>query len=203
MLLGTGISEELHGPDNLTSGSIQLYQGFHVTDPITTLTLVPLQALPQLTNLVLTKGRYRFSNLNAASHLTSLDVRDSRVVCHSDCWFVTRLNVLKLHNAGIYQFHCIGLSACSNLQKLTCIGGYDLASDHYNEALNNQNKLHHHVPASISALTDLTSWQLRLSCTHNQDWLTQLTALRHTSSDCFDSKEHDVDDDSSVDGSWF
>ena len=78
--------------------------------------LTPLQTLDSLTSLGLRHGR--FTNVNAAGHLTSLEVLNARVKSSSDCSFCTCLVNLQIIYNGTIEIHARGLCACTALQCL-------------------------------------------------------------------------------------
>ena len=75
-----------------------------------------LQGLLRLSTLTLSGGR--FSDLDAARHLTSLQLRRVTATCAHDCTCVSTLVKLSLKETTLMGFHLSGLAACGRLQVL-------------------------------------------------------------------------------------
>ena len=145
------------------------------------LDLTPLQMLPTLISLALETGRY--TNVDAAGHLTSLTVRCVRVTSSADCSFCSSLVHLEIAGACI-SIHARGVCACTALQSLE-VGLYSsiLAQDRSNTlhpqvAMNNQEVL---FPTDISRLTALTKLSLGFCAQQQADVLgiSMLASLEH------------------------
>ena len=141
------------------------------------MSLKPLEALPNLTSLKLLSGD--FDELDAAArHLTylSLDVCTARSC--NDCMCVTSLQELCCVSSVLVRFHHHGLPACSHLTSLTCVHSSIQGVIQAEHMLFHD--VDHNVPANLSALTALSS--LSLTCVAEVEdvefgWLTGLTGL--------------------------
>ena len=145
------------------------------------LDLMPLQTLETLTSLALETGR--FTNVNAAGHLTSLAARHVRITSSEDCRFCSSLLDLQIAGACI-SMHTRGLCACTALQSMN-VGLYSsiLAQDrsltfHPHVAMNHQEVL---CPTVVSCLTALTRLGLSF-CAQQQAavlGISMLASLEH------------------------
>lgn len=140
------------------------------------LDLAPLQELPRLTTLSLANANcVSLSNLK---HLTDFSAKVCRIWFQGNCAFVTALLKLSIDSTSLKQFHEVGISACSNLQHLECLGA-DIGAVNHEETMSfSRTRLC--VPHSVSALTALTF--LRISYSNNKcvelDWIGQLPSLQ-------------------------
>ena len=95
------------------------------------LELYPLQALPNLAYLELAYGS--FCGLEAAAHLTGLNLYNATAECTQDCKFVTSLKKVELTQSNILKFHEQGVTACPHLQTIicheSCIGAGDASAE--------------------------------------------------------------------------
>lgn len=152
------------------------------------LCLHALRDLPHLTDLVLTDGIY--DCVSSAGCLTSLGMWRSTAMCPMcDGGFATALKDLVLHDSGIVGIHDLGLSACSNLQRLNVVWGFVSATDESGIVVEDDFYLTGDIklPPTLSALTALTSLELKVfgGDAIQMDWLTKTTALKHLSIEYF------------------
>lgn len=120
-----------------SSGAIQLISAFHtlrqcnltmhLTTPEGAQDLEPLQALPNLDSL--SPADATFKNLQAAVHLTSLQLSHCTALGAQDCVCATSLLRLAMINASLEDFHNMGLIACCYLESLT-VSNSDLIAGH-------------------------------------------------------------------------
>ena len=144
----------------------------------TELDLSDLQNLPHLVMLSLQDGK--FEELNAAQHLTQLDVSRCQATCSADCRFVATIKELRIWQSGLERVHTNGIAACSNLEVLQMNIGYvsGVGPEASMAFCVNQE---YDIPASLSDLTALTCLQLCHS--HPSEdvhfgWLADLTSLQ-------------------------
>ena len=118
---------------------------------------VNLQPLPQLTSLAF--QRQTFMHLDAAAHLTALELHGASVDCSQHCCCVTLLLELSVYDALLVNFHHEGLSACLRLQSLTLWQSI-IESDSDDECWVLPYGDNSEVPSGLFALKTLTRLEL-------------------------------------------
>ena len=139
----------------------------------------PLHALPHLVHLDLLNGT--FCDVDAAAHLTSLELCQCEAFCSQGCPCVASLLKLSVLASGLADFHSQGVCACSVLQDLSCHDGFIDAKDDHTESLDLRSEQNFHIPSSLSALTALTCLDLGHTDQDRRffvDWLAQLPKLQ-------------------------
>ena len=144
-----------------------------------TLDLQPIGALMRLQRLKLCHGW--FSNLQFAAHLTSLEIVDAQASSESEHQLATSLRELVLSRGHLTGVHRVGLSACTNLQRLVGnTGSYVSAGSDSNEL--DLRMFSTHIPAALCKLVNLTEFSLTINSDNHieldMQWLYQLTALQ-------------------------
>lgn len=136
--------------------------------------LSALQGLSDLSRLWLLEGS--FTKLSALRSLSHLLLKKAQVTSDQDCGFVSKLKQLDLVHSDMQGFHQLGLSACSQLKSLR-LSRSTLEDKHGNGQLDLDLDV---VPENLSSLSKLTHLQLGGTPVqiHEQDWLTDLTALK-------------------------
>ena len=187
-------------PTHLTSAhlrlkndtAIQLLGGFnnitqlHIfveedEDESTDMSLEALCGLKGLRSLTLTHGSY--THVNAAAHLTVLELSRCRATCCEFSPSAATLTKLSLSRSRLVHFHESGVSGCSGLQSLSFVHSrmppftafaalniFDQHASKYSTMLD-----------SMAALTCLSSLTITDHCPVQRvslEWLGQLTALR-------------------------
>ncbi len=147
-----------------------------IWDTASSFDLLPLQALPCLSKLVLQKGD--FINLHVLAHLTTLHLNWCDVDCPEDSMCVSTLQILELQGSSVEMHHC-GLSAFHGLRSLSSVHS-GLLSDLYEDMLICSSAHRFQVPVNISALTCLTQLTMHVPGADQVDihWLSKLKALR-------------------------
>ena len=141
--------------------------------------MLPLQALPYLSKLVLQAGN--FINFQALAHLTSLRLRYSTVDSAEDCMCASKLQKLDLYHSRV-EIHSGGLSACQGLKSLSSVESQVQSNKHENMLSTSFNPDTFQVPDSISVLTCLTQLATQVPATAigklDLRWLYSLKTLR-------------------------
>ena len=142
---------------------------------VTPLDVLPLQALPCLSSMVLQAGN--FINFQPLAHLTSLRLRYSSVESAEDCMCASKLQKLDLYCSRI-QIHHRGLSACQGLKALSCVEGR-VPSEQDEDTLYTSFDTFQ-VSENLSAVTCLTQLAMQVPAIGEPDmsWLYSLKTLR-------------------------
>ena len=117
-----------------------------------TLDLQPLAALPSLGKLVLARGA--FKDVGVLSHLTNLQLSDAIVTSSAPCIFASKLWKLSVQFSHLY-LQGEGLIACQNLRDLM-LRQCQVGGDRFEDSFNLMVDVVAHIPAGMSALTQLT-----------------------------------------------
>ena len=146
---------------------------------VTPLNMLPLQALPCLSKLVLQAGN--FINFQALAHLTSLHLRFSTVDSAEDCMCASKLQKLDLYHSRV-EIHSGGVSACQGLKSLSSVESWVLSDKDANMLNTSFNPDTFQVPDSISVLTCLTQLATQVPAIAIEEldlrWLYSLKTLR-------------------------
>ena len=116
--------------------------------------LSPLEGLPHLTYLTL--GSAKAEDLEAAQHLTCLELRESQATCSTPSACVLTLLRLRIWASTLTGLHPEGLAACCNLMRLSCNDGCVSATDAAND-LECRPDYDPRLPSNLQALKALTS----------------------------------------------
>ena len=142
------------------------------------ISLHALAGLPSLHALRLDLGN--FSDVDAAAHLTNLVLMDHvEASCSEDCSCVTSLLKLRLGCSQLRRFHSQGVSACSNLQSLSCSDSLVSAVNPNEDFQWDDTRIS--TGPSLTALTALSSLSLRVITTDASlklEWVTMLKSLQ-------------------------
>lgn len=111
------------------------------------LDLKPLQGLPRLTSLKLDAGVYH--NLDAASHLTQLQLEDALTNSIGHCNFVGSLRRLKMAKSTLGCMHNWGLLSCTSLQSLHLTGSCSILTDNDCAILRTDAGLQCYIPTAL------------------------------------------------------
>ena len=145
------------------------------------LDLEPLQFLPKLIQLNLIHGS--FLGREYLNHLMQLKMVLSRADCDSNCRFAACLEHLFLVKSKLAKFHYHGLSACDNLERLSCLSSAILSfTDNHRRDIYFHDAHPLQEPSGLSSLTGLCSLLIDVIKTAGQlhlEWLTELPALTY------------------------
>ena len=145
------------------------------------ISLWPFEDLPHLQHLRIADAAVH--DLNAAMHLTHLQLQNCRAFCSRDCSCVTSLLRLDVLRSSVASFHQRGIAACSNLMHLSLKRGCVVARDATETVrLNDNHRMQ--LPPGLSELTGLTELDFTHLSSHAEvqlSWLTDLPALESCS----------------------
>ena len=152
------------------------------------LDLMPLQALPSLTNLCL-QGAGLFTGLHLLPYLTSLMLDDTTVGRVEDPSYrcLSTLRDLALCSSALYGLNSRGLLACKALESLCCDNCTVGARDETQALLFQSSLEAKYFPAAMTALTRLTHLELDIwfydRGHFDLNWLSCLQGLEELSMD--------------------
>ena len=125
-----------------------------------------------------------YNNIGKLAHLTYLSMCDAQDHSNQDCEFASSLQKLDMDNGVLYNFHDLGLTACTSLRSLDCRLS-ERAADRAEDWLDIQ-RSPLMLPSTLSTLTQLTKLDLcvgsRVQGACDTSWLYSLTNLKHLTS---------------------